>query len=716
MFKISKIALLLLFLSGSVYSQIIEVRDSLSGKPLGNALIESENNEVFTDENGRFNLGNFRAEDTLKISHISYFSKKVSYGSALRKKIIWLMPRAIEVGEVKVIGNKSLNKATELETKIKVSRETKAGFTKIGDLLRKKTLLFVKDYGGLQTVSSRGMSSENTLVLFNEARVNDLRTGSFNFSNLPPSGIGEIEYVKSSTDGFITSGGIIKLSSGNLNNENFATAGVTLSSNSGQEYFASIKKSTELFNFSFNADRSFSPNKYEYFFENKKHSRQNAFYSKSFLSGEAVWKPGGAVVKFYSHYSHLLSGLPGFVVTNNFSSSKASSLSDVLLGILSADFSLNKSSSWKSVLTFNLQKLAINDPTGEMFYATKFQLSHLNGFSVLNKYMLNGKNYEFTAGHYFNEASVDDIASAVGMKTGKIPAERNENVIMTSFSYKLNFTNIFKEIVFSTGVNYRLLNEEIGRREHYSYLSNAFSLLFSPKGAESLRLILSFKNNYRHPTFNERFYSGLFGNSNLKGEKYHSFDVTVKKIFDFAGGGRFELTYFNIFTNDKIIWVPTRLALQIPRNVSRVKSEGLELSLSQQLLAGFLQYDFRYALTKATNLTPAKRGDNTYGKQIIYVPLHKALLTLSAKYSFFKFSTTGMFVSERYFTPDNTELNSLAPYFLLDFSLSANFKFSHLENMLTLNIYNVTNEKYFVIQSYPMPLKTYSINYQVRFQ
>lgn len=715
--NILKIILLLFLLSRNIFPQIfIEVKDSVTGKPVRNALVFTSAARTFTNGEGKFDLLLFQRGDTLKISHLSYLPKNITYTHALKKGLILLTEREFKTGEVRIIGEKPLEEKTKIKTDIKISPDTKGTILSIGDILKKRTLLFVKDYGGLQTVSFRGMSAENTLVLFNEARVNDLQTGTFDFSIFPTSGLNKVEYVKNSTSGFLTSGGIIKLFSGNPKGEDNSVFGAAFNSNSTQNYFASVKKVWDKYSLSFNANRSFSPNKYSYIFEGKKHFRENAFFSKSFLSGETEWKNKNIILKFYSHYSHLLNGLPGFVVSNNLASSKASSLSNSFLSVANADVRLSRHNSLKSILSFNSQSLILNDPAGQLFYTDKKQCTHFYDYSILNKYRHGTKNFEFSFAHYFNFGKVDNLASAIAVSKKQTSAERIENILLGNFSYRLKLNSVLREIVFSAGANYLLINEKINSSENYSYFSNAISVLLTPQLSKNLELIFSLKNNYRHPTFNERFYSGLFGSSNLQGEEYHSLDVTLRSSFNYIGKGTLELSYFNIFGNNKIIWVPSRLALQIPRNIARVKSQGLEFSFSQWLWYKIFYLDFRYAYTQSKNISQPKPGDETYGKQLIYTPYHKAILTFNADYSIWKFSTSFLFTGKRYFTPDNTERNSLNPYFLLDFSLSADFKIFFVQNLITFNIYNALNENYLVIQSYPMPLRTYSINYQMRLK
>ncbi len=716
--KIIGTVLLLMVLSGSNSAQIfVEVKDSLTGKPIANALVSSEGEQTFTDQQGKFLLSLFGENSVLKISHLAYYLKEVSVKDLLQKPFVFLLPRELKTKEVKIIGNKGLAEDVNLKTLVNIDVSEEGSFSTIGDFLKKGTLLFVKDYGSLQTVSFRGMSAENTLVLFNEARVNDLRTGTFNFADISAGSLGKIEYVKNSTSGFLTAGGVVKIYSGNETAKDFAVFGVGYNSNAAQNYFASVKKSSGSFSFSLNVRRAFSSNEYGYLFEGKEYSRKNAFFSKSFANAQLEWRSRKFVLKFYSHYSHLLSGLPGFVVTNNQASSKSSSLSNSFLNIFNLFVKLSRNSSLKTTASFNFQDLKINDPAGELFYLKKEQLSRFKSFSLLNNYTIAlGTSAEISIGHYFGYSVVNDLASAFSNVEEKLPAYRNENILLGTVTRKLKFKKVLKEVIFSIGVNYVCLSEKIKARKNYSYWANALSLLVRPQGVLGWEFLFSVKDNYRHPTFNERFYSGLFAEKELQGEKYNSFEVTVRKDFSLLGGGNFGITYFNIFGENKIVWVPTRLALQVPRNVARVESQGFEASLKKYFFGKHLSFDLKYAFTKAKNITPKRRGDNSYGKQLIYVPLHKLLFTTEFHLDNIRLATSIVFVGKRYFTSDNTEENSLQPYLLTDLTFSYDFKLLNFNNLITLNVYNLFNQNYLVIQSYPMPLRTISINYQMRLK
>ncbi|RPI71463.1 MAG: TonB-dependent receptor [Ignavibacteriales bacterium] len=160
---------------------------------------------------------------------------------------------------------------------------------------------------------------------------------------------------------------------------------------------------------------------------------------------------------------------------------------------------------------------------------------------------------------------------------------------------------------------------------------------------------------------------------------------------------------------DKIIWIPTRLALQTPRNISKINTQGVELSIEKKLFGDILDISFFYIYTDARNKSKVSENDLSYNKQIIYTPAHRFNFNFTARLNPFSFSLYSSFVDKRFYTTDNNNNYLLPEYFITDISASYNFKIFNHNQSLTLTVYNLLNEDYFVIQSYPMPLRTFLI-------
>ncbi len=709
--------LILILASGVLGQKRIRIIDSITKESISDVVVYSSSVQIVSGADGYFLTNQFAKKDSITFSHIAYKKLVLCTSQLELLRSVELIKKDIATEQVNVVSKNDYENSI-ISEKINLNKYEKSSFSSTAEVLKNKTSLLVRDYGGegsAKTISSRGMSSENTLILFNEARVNDLRTGSFNFSTLDLFAIDKIEYVKNNSADNITAGGVLKITTGSNNNKNLATLGVMTNTNYTQKLYGNINYNKGKFSFGSNYIRSYSPNKFNYLFEGNKQQRENAQYSKTFFNGDIKWSSNNFVIKFYTHYSHLLNGLPGYVVTNNTASSKAINLTNSWLSIANINYSISKNITFLSTLSFHNQFLKIEDPQNQLLIDRNSQSSTFNDLSSSSKLTYNLDRLNILLGYTISSSNVDSLTSYISGLFSSNNGDRVEQNIYASANYML-YSKYFEEINISSGINYQLVDEDIYNTHSHNYLSYKFGLSFTPLFAKGVEVLTSFSSNYRHPTFNEKYYSGFFGNSNLKGEEYKSFNVGVSSNFQFLGKEEIGITYFTIWGNNRIIWVPTIYAIQIPRNVSKIKSDGIELKFNQALFESLFNWELFYTYTNTRNISAISADDKTYNKQIIYTPLHRIIISGTINVSDFRFSINSSFVGKRYYTPDNTERNSLAPYFLLDLSASYTFNISSIESNISINAYNILDEEYFVIQSYPMPLKTISINYQARLQ
>ena len=89
---------LVIFYANNLIGQTIILKDSILNSVVINASVTSKNIGETSDENGRVNLSIFNNTDSIEISHISYYSKKI-----LKKNInrfIYLKQKTILLSEV----------------------------------------------------------------------------------------------------------------------------------------------------------------------------------------------------------------------------------------------------------------------------------------------------------------------------------------------------------------------------------------------------------------------------------------------------------------------------------------------------------------------------------------------------------------------------------------------------------------------------------------
>jgi len=715
---VKKLAFIFILFSSLLYSQTkILVVDSETNEPIANVFLFTKYLQIFSDSEGYFSTNNFSENDTITLKHFKYNTLTQPLTEFKNLFIIQLIPKVIKTEQILIFSPDAANSSNY--EKIKLDKFEKSTFSSVSEIIKNKTSLLVKDYGGesgTKTISSRGMSGENTTVLFNEARINDLRTGTFDISTLDIFAIDQIEYIKNnSLDGNYSSGGTIKLYSGNLENSNSIILGGMFNNIQSQKYFTQVNYANNGFSFGANFSRAFSQNEFKYLFNGNELYRKNANYSKTFVNGDVKWSNNNIVLKFYTHYSHLLNGLPGFVVTNNTASSKARNLTNSFLSIGNVDYSFSKNILFSSTISFHNQYLKIFDPQNQLLIDRDSQSSTFKDFSFANKLIYNFNKGNLLLGYSISYSNLDSLTNFVSGIFNSNNGIRKEQNIFTSANYKVNTSNL-AFVNFIVGINYQMIRENILDIYDHNYLSFKIGLSFTPLVLKDTEINISYSNNYRHPTFNERYYSSFYGNNNLQGEKYKSLNFGFSTKLEIVGNEEFNISYFSIEGNNRIVWAPTIFAIQIPRNISKIKSDGIEFRFRQSLFNSTFDWELFYTYTNARNFSALSKNDNTYNKLIIYTPLNR--LNINAEFNFYNFrlSANSSFISKRFYTPDNTLRNSLPSYFILDLSLAYQLNISSTENIISLNAYNILDEEYFIIQSYPMPLKTISINYSMRIQ
>lgn len=222
--------------------------------------------------------------------------------------------------------------------------------------------------------------------------------------------------------------------------------------------------------------------------------------------------------------------------------------------------------------------------------------------------------------------------------------------------------------------------------------------------------------NYRVPTFNDLYwYPG--GNPDLRNESGFNqelgFVFTPKwDVFSL----RYEATAFSNMVTDWILWQPslTNANYWEAENVSKVWARGAEneLSVSFPLNEILVKTSVSYTYARSTKEKADAPKDLTYHKQLINVPEHKGMASLSLRYSGYTFYIAQSFTGLRYASQDNTR--SVDPYTLSNLSLSKVLRFQSHQLNVSFQINNLWNNVYQVILNYPMPLRNFQLNIQLK--
>ncbi|MCF8230071.1 MAG: TonB-dependent receptor, partial [Bacteroidales bacterium] len=199
----------------------------------------------------------------------------------------------------------------------------------------------------------------------------------------------------------------------------------------------------------------------------------------------------------------------------------------------------------------------------------------------------------------------------------------------------------------------------------------------------------------------------------LKAEKGLGYEFGLEYRVEFDKHKiRSELTFFHSEIDDWILWIPSYKGYWEPKNIKRVTSKGLELSVFLEGAMGEFKYKLNanYAYTSSVNKGDALVwGDASYGKQLVYVPLHSGNLMLSLRWKKFHITYQHNAYSERYTTSSNdiSRRDWLYPYYMNSLMAGKEFRLGKANLSAEFKIYNLFDETYHSVLYRPMPGRNY---------
>ncbi len=217
------------------------------------------------------------------------------------------------------------------------------------------------------------------------------------------------------------------------------------------------------------------------------------------------------------------------------------------------------------------------------------------------------------------------------------------------------------------------------------------------------------KRSYRLPSFNDLYYS-LMGNANLVPEAALQTGADLR-FSARPGAWQLELRvspYYNRVSN-KIVAIPTLSQFRWTMlNIGLADITGTDVKASADWhggpwrVSGTLRYSFQQALDHST------ADSRTWGNQIPYIPRHSGSVSLVLGWKDLTVNWDSSFTGGRWSRTANIPDYYLAPWSL---SSAAAHYTVHLPGqgtvgrtlLLGVNIDNVFNTSYQIVQGYPMP-------------
>ncbi len=220
--------------------------------------------------------------------------------------------------------------------------------------------------------------------------------------------------------------------------------------------------------------------------------------------------------------------------------------------------------------------------------------------------------------------------------------------------------------------------------------------------------------NYHQPSLNDLYWQPG-GNPALLPEQGFSVEAGLEYQLLFRQQHfKTELTLYKSDIDNWILWIPSYKGYWEPRNIKRVLSKGVEFHARLQGNLNRLKYTLAgtYAYTSSVNYgDPLAMGDESYGKQLVYIPLHSGNLMVNLSFKTYFITYQHNSYSERFTTSSNdpTRRDWLYPYFMNDLMAGKKFQLKGFSFTAELKIYNLFNETYHSILYRPMPGRNYHL-------
>lgn len=232
----------------------------------------------------------------------------------------------------------------------------------------------------------------------------------------------------------------------------------------------------------------------------------------------------------------------------------------------------------------------------------------------------------------------------------------------------------------------------------------------------------SVARNYRYPSMEDMYFQPG-GNPQLKPERGTAIDGGIEMgVKRHSWMVKANVTAFDSHITDWILWTPNAKGYWEPSNISKVHNYGIEamasgeLKLNNQLK---LSLSANYAWTPSKNLGERMNTDDeSYGKQLCYVPLHSANINGRVQWRQWSLGYQWTYYSERFTTTSNDVgyiTGRLIPYYNSDVSIEKVFNLKTWSVSVKGVVNNLLSSEYATVLSHPLPRRNYELYLTVKF-
>lgn len=572
--------------------------------------------------------------------------------------------------------------------------------------------LFLKSYGGpgaVSTTSMRGMGAEHTLVLVDGQRYNNVLDGQVDLGIVLLQNVDRVEVLRggfSSIYGADAVGGIINI----ITRRPDGRLDVRAELGAGSYGMSGFQLGTDFSLFGVGMQvavrREAGKGNYEFEFNDGISSatlhRQNSDYALHQVQLVAGAPLSSALsLRVSSIYDWSERGSPGAVITPT-SGTLGRLVDRGFLNQATVEWAVAPALLARFPLLFHSQRreytnplAAVTDGNDDAVYNDR-----TIAFTPHMRYVLDPSS-SLNVGAEYSSSSVSSTAvlSTTRIQSGLFISTDHVLELPNSFFYQINFYPSIRYDHFSDFAG--TVNPKVGINLG----------LWKTAG---LRLKASYGRSFRAPTFDDLYWKSG-GNPALKPERSLSFDAGMAIAPILAGAPELEVNYFDIRTNDRIIWSPDKNGFWSPKNLQDARSGGIELIAAWRLFDDQLVFRGSYSNYETRKISSASADDQTVNKQLPYIPNEIAALSCTATVGRIRFSVHHTFTGFRFVTETNDPRYVLPSYGKTDANVSVRLAKEPFNADLRFEVTNLFHSKYELFPNYPMPLRSFALKILVDY-
>ncbi|MCD8165540.1 MAG: TonB-dependent receptor plug domain-containing protein [Bacteroides sp.] len=600
----------------------------------------------------------------------------------------------------------------------------------LGDVLSQSSTLFIKSYGRatLATASFRGTAPSHTQVTWNGIRINSPMLGQVDFSLIPSYFIDKASLYHGASSTGVTGGGLggaVSLGTAATTKEGIALRYIQgISSYHTFDEFLHLTYGSPRWQSSTRFLYSSSDNNFRFVNYDKKivetdeegnktgayyptERNKNGAFTDMHLMQELYYRPGrGIRMGFYAWYLDSERGLPMLSTSYSEADEKKNQQHERTLRTgadwerIRGDLKLTARIGY-TYTDLNYRYLAdpgsgsLNEMVQSQSYVNTGSAQVSGEYFLYNKWMLKADIAAYQ--HYVKS---EERATKEGYRKARPEVSAFVSVRYTPTE--------------RLGIAANLREEYYGGDFTPAIPALFADYLLSKRG--NLLLKASVASNFRYPTLNDLYFVPG-GNDTLRTEKGYTYDGGISFTLQsrqtrFTG----EITAFDSYIRDWIIWLPTFKGFWSPSNVKKVHSYGAELkgkTESRLSTHWKLNIDGNFSMTRSINHgDPQGWADNSIGKQLVYIPKYSSGVIGVLSWKEWAFTWRWNYYSTRYTTSSNevaTRRDAIEPYIMNDITLEKRVNTSIGSIDIKGVVNNLFDEAYQSVLSRPMAGRNFGI-------